>query len=552
MTPRRFAPLRFLLSTALMAVPVLCASGILLGQSAPQPASVPAAGQEAQPGDYPEKETVDPVAANGPIFVDWPKPVLALVFSGEQDGYLEPCGCAGLDNQKGGFRRRATMFKQLRAQGWPLVALDTGGQEKRFGVQPQIKVDFALRALAKMNYAVVGLGADDLRMDLLSIAINLDQGANTLTSANVGIVDFDSGFTKRFRVVEAGGFKIGVTSVLGKKDMARFQNAADLKIIDPEPALAQVVPEMKAAGCDQLVLLAQAEPDEARELARRFRDFHWVVTAHGADEPPAGPERIEGAGAHLVEVGHKGMYVVVVGLYKQAGANDKAQMPSDEKPNSSFVLRPSSFPFRYQRVPLDHRFADAPEIDAMHFDYQNKLDALGWEGLGLKPTAHPSGRKFAGSKVCADCHLTAADIYEKTPHFHATETIVKLKPARHFDPECVSCHATGWEPQKYYPFDSGFLGLEKTPNLTGNGCENCHGPAARHVAAETGELSASPTETEQFRAALRLAIVENEGNKPGQVYGKVVEMCMTCHDLDNSPDFDFQKYWAHVKHVGKD
>ena len=44
----------------------------------------------------------------------------------------------------------------------------------------------------------------------------------------------------------------------------------------------------------------------------------------------------------------------------------------------------------------------------------------------------------------------------------------------------------------------------------------------------------------------------NEGNKEGQVYGKVVEMCMQCHDLDNSPDFDFQKYWPKVKHVGKD
>ena len=49
-------------------------------------------------------------------------------------------------------------------------------------------------------------------------------------------------------------------------------------------------------------------------------------------------------------------------------------------------------------------------------------------------------------------------------------------------------------------------------------------------------------------------IVENEGNKPGQEYdkGKVVQMCMQCHDLDNSPEFDFQLYWPHVKHVGKD
>jgi hypothetical protein len=223
------------------------------------------------------------------------------------------------------------------------------------------------------------------------------------------------------------------------------------------------------------------------------------------------------------------MYVVAIGLYKSGDT-----------------------PFRYQRVPLDHRFKDDATVDQMHVEYQKKLETLGWEGLGLKPTAHPTGRKFAGSKVCADCHISATDVHLKTPHHHATETLTKLTPVRQYDPECISCHATGWEPQKYYPFDTGFLSLEKTPALAGNGCENCHGPAARHVAVETGEISANAEETERIRASLRLKVVDNEGNKQGQVYGKVVEMCMTCHDLDNSPDFDFQKYWPEVKHPGKD
>ena len=51
---------------------------------------------------------------------------------------------------------------------------------------------------------------------------------------------------------------------------------------------------------------------------------------------------------------------------------------------------------------------------------------------------------------------------------------------------------------------------------------------------------------------LRLKIVPNEGNKDGQEFagGTVVKNCMTCHDLDNSPDFDFQAYWPKVKHEG--
>src|SRR5215469_12482967 len=81
----------------------------------------------------------DPVVQNGAIFKDWKKPKLALVFTGEQLGYIEPCGCAGLENQKGGLRRRDTFLKQLRDKGWPVVAFDNGGLIRRFNRQQEIK-----------------------------------------------------------------------------------------------------------------------------------------------------------------------------------------------------------------------------------------------------------------------------------------------------------------------------------------------------------------------------------------------------------------------------
>jgi hypothetical protein len=511
----------------MMLIAVVAVCGVALAQVA----NKQTAQLHSEHAAYPEHEQVDPTEANGPIFVGWPKPDVALVFSGEQDGFLEPCGCAGLENQKGGLKRRFTLIKQLREKGWPIVAMDLGGQEKRTGVQPEIKLDFAYRALATMGYSAVGFGPNDLRLDLLSIVVNLDEATNPLVSANVGIIDFDSGFTKRYKIVEAGGMKIGITSVLGKKELAQFQNAADVMLVQPYQAIPQILPELREADCDHMVLLAHADPDEAADLARRFHEFNWVAAAHGAEEPPNAPGEIEGTDSQLIEVGHKGMYVVVVGLYKNGPV-----------------------PFRYQRVPLDARFEDAPEIYQMHVDYQHRLETLGLEGLGLKPSPHPSGRKFAGNKACADCHLSATEVHENTPHFHATETLVKLDPPRHFDPECLSCHATGWEPQKYFPFESGFLSMKETPELVANGCENCHGPAARHVAAENGEIDVTEQQLEQLRAALRLKVVPNEGNKEGQVFdkGKVVQMCMECHDLDNSPDFDFQTYWPQVAHEGKD
>ena len=482
-------------------------------------------------------EKVDPIVANGQIFVDWPKPDVAIVFSGQQDGYLEPCGCAGLENQKGGLKRRFTFLKELRdappkGKGWPLVPIDAGGLERGTGVQAGRKLEFSYRALALMGYEAVGFGENDLKMDLLSILINVDEVP--LVSANVAVGGFDGGYSKRYKIVNKGGMRIGITTVLGSKEVARLKNA-DLTLKDPKQAIPEIVADLVNAKCDQLVLVVNSSPDEAKDLARHFKDvikFDWVVATHGGAVPPKEPVKIEGTDSYLIEVGEKGEYVVVVGFYKNGD-------PS----------------FRYQRVPLDHRFADDAEIYKMQQLYQRQLQQVGLTGLGIKPTAHQSGRKFAGSKSCVDCHTKAAEVFENTPHAHSTETLAnKTDPPRMHDPECLSCHVTGWEPQKYFPFETGFLSMEKTPDLVGNGCENCHGPAAKHAAVENGEIDLPDAERNQLRAALHLKIGENEGNKDGQVYkdASVVVMCMRCHDQDNSPDFDFQKYWPKVKHEGKD
>ena len=104
---------------------------------------------------------------------DWPKPEALLVITGRQHGYLEPCGCTGLDRQKGGLARRYTLIEQLKEKGWPILAIDAGNQVRRFGRQAEVKLQQTVNALKQMDYQAVGFGPDDLRLgvgELLSVA----------------------------------------------------------------------------------------------------------------------------------------------------------------------------------------------------------------------------------------------------------------------------------------------------------------------------------------------------------------------------------------------
>lgn len=214
------------------------------------------------------------------------------------------------------------------------------------------------------------------------------------------------------------------------------------------------------------------------------------------------------------------------------------------------VFKNPKQPVKYERVVMDSSFKDSKQVLDIFEDYQKQLEIESLKGLQIQTVRHPRSRdkieyRYVGHEACGECHTTAYEIFEGTPHFHATDSIVKPPNnrgsiARHFDPECLSCHVTGWNPQEYFPYKSGYLQLSDS-KLHSNGCENCHGPGSRHVDAENGDIDVTEKEQDALRAEMRLTLAEAKKST-----------CYTCHDIDNSPEFEFDKYWEKVKHEGVD
>jgi len=396
--------------------------------------------------------------------------------------------------------------------------LDVGGLVNGFGRQAELKFQTTVEAMRQMGYDAIALGKTDLRFpaaELLSVVASLPETPSPFVSANVAVFGFDAGLTGKSRVIEAGGMKIGVTSVLGMKWQAEINNA-EIEMADPKEKLAELLPQLEPQ-CDLLVLLAHATKEESIELARAFPQFDVVVSAGGPPEPPARPEPIEGLKPLLVEVGEKGMNVVVLGLF-----DDSAR------------------PIRYQRVPLDSRFGASDEMKLLMAQYQDQLRRDGFQTLGIRAVPHPQKDllgAFVGSKKCADCHEPSYDVWKKTGHARAWETLKQLDPPRNFDPECISCHVIGWHPTKHFPYETGFWSEDTTPALTDVGCESCHGPGKNHVKAEMG------SDLELQEKLQKAMVVTKQQSRQSQVH-----WCLNCHDLDNSPDFDFDAYWPQVEH----
>ena len=78
---------------------------------------------------------------------------------------------------------------------------------------------------------------------------------------------------------------------------------------------------------------------------------------------------------------------------------------------------------------------------------------------------------------------------------------MKVDPPRNFDPECISCHVVGWNPEQFFPYVGGFRSEQETPQLKNTGCEDCHGSGQKHAAVEEGSNEALQ---KKLRKAVRL------------------------------------------------
>lgn len=455
----------------------------------------------------------------------WSDPDVVLFITGDQHGYIEPCGCTGLDKQKGGVARRYTLMEQLRGRGWDLVPIDAGNQIRRVGQQAAMKFEASTDALKKMKYRAVGLGPTDLRLgagNLISYVFSDDPETAIFQSGNVVVLD--PSLLPTYKIIEQGNWKIGVTSLVDPKSI---EGAIDpeVKIGATEKAAYDILEKMVAEGTRFRVLTYFGSEESAKNLVRTVEGYDLIVVSGGYGEPTYRPQSIAQTSTKMIVTGNKGMYSGLVALYEKE-------------------------PFKYARVALTHDFKDAPEMRDLMRQYQKNLEQVGLSVLGLKPIPHPSGEKFVGSAACGKCHTEAMSVWESTGHAFATDHIVKPPKergdiARHFDPECISCHVTGWNPQRYYPYQSGYLSLEESKHLHGNGCENCHGPGSSHVKAEAEGSQATEEEKKKFRLAMQLPLE------------KAKEHCMECHDLDNSPDFHDEgafenNYWPSIEHYGTD
>jgi hypothetical protein len=524
-------------------------------------------------------------------YLKWEKPLVALVVSGQMHGYINPCGCS--HPQNGGLERRYNFIQSLKDRGWDVVGLDLGELPAENGIHAQnlLKYQLTVKALRAMNYRAIGIGKNEFSLPLGDAMAQiwdknhpLPRPLNMTLDRN-GDPDYGSLNVRAFEIIGDTNPKIGVINMFGP-DLSDELKGKD-KFLKNTAELPKALDAFAKAGVEFGVILHHEYPkldpddfppggikamkkideirheqaekaikfcEDARKKNAKIPRFYAAMLLLTDPEPPLAMAPLnQFLPAHAIEIGHKGKYVGLVGVYRDKNGGYRMQYqkvlmsPEWETPEAKKAKQPIiTLMEKYQaEVKSADMLAKSPRYP--HFNQVAK---------GLKAT-------YVGSKRCGDCHETAHDVWEKSKHAVAMETLEHIKSPgnRHFDPECVKCHTTGFQhpggyndfvpnpanwpaPPKQAPAPAQIAKHNK--NLRGVGCETCHGPGSEHV-QNTRDATLykliNPYKPTPVERQLEDAIVKNPGDKKSldawmKLSGprrRAIEsnMCLKCHDQEN-------------------
>lgn len=206
---------------------------------------------------------------------------VAISYTGNGLGEIEPCGCA--NKPMGGLARRAQAWQdRQRSRNHPLL-LDTGasltvgdeGLPQRPG-EALARGELLLQTMGYMGYAGVNVAAADLALGLERLRKLSKAERVPLLSAN--LMQGNKPAFLPSLVKQRGPLKVGVFGLSPQKPAgARWLKAAGLTVADPTQAARQVVADLRSQGCDLVVMLSQLPRAEAQKLVLQVAGIDLVL-----------------------------------------------------------------------------------------------------------------------------------------------------------------------------------------------------------------------------------------------------------------------------------
>ncbi|MBT4838667.1 MAG: hypothetical protein HON94_15130 [Methylococcales bacterium] len=382
---------------------------------------------------------------------------VALIYSGNLNGELEPCGCS-VEGNFGGVRRLSTMLKQLRNKDPDLLLISSGGLIVSNMPQDQLTSQAIMQGIKLQKYNAIGVQWQDLSYGKDFIA---KQGLPWVVSnPKTGQIVSPS------QIFDNNQIFVEFFSWLDPKISPFIKMSGSNQWVNND--LQQLSTALKKAKQQQRLTILSST--YSLEKSQQLLPLKWVdiLLIRSKHEVFGEPKLLKNNGHNLLvlEPGSRGMRIA------------KLQLTINHSKIDSF---------QHEVIALPESIKDDPELANWYHTYNEKVKVNYKKRVQLKKRQRSGESPFVGAKKCKACHLQQYKIWKKSPHSQAMDSLIQVDKS--LDPNCIKCHSVGFEKE------GGYLDDMLTFHLGNVQCESCHNAGRDHLKSslKTESLKADKT-----------------------------------------------------------
>lgn len=411
--------------------------------------------------------------------------MVTVIYSGNLDGELEPCGCSDEGNL-GGIKRRTTILDGIKENNPQAVVVSAGGLIASQGTNDYLKSQYIFKAFSHLPYDAIGVQWADLSYGASFAA----QYKLPWVASNWIADEFDRSQTIR-RDINGRQISIRFFTWLDPGGSPLRQMPGGKPVVDDDAGkLAKELAAARKQGV--LTMLATALPLEI--IKDQFNlDNIDILFVRAGYEVYAEPQKV--GNTLVLAAGSRGMRL------------GQLQLSLDGQNRISH--------WQHEVIAMPESVPDSPRMQAWYQDYNAEVKREYLERVAIRKQQESGESPFAGEEQCKQCHAKQYKVWQDSEHAIAFEDLEAVQKS--FDPECIQCHTVGFNKP------GGFVDISITPHLMNVQCENCHGAAKQHVVS-----------------AGRTAVANKDWPRE--------KMCAQCHVQKHSPAFQIDKYWPKIAH----
>ncbi|MEE8143065.1 MAG: multiheme c-type cytochrome [Planctomycetota bacterium] len=447
--------------------------------------------------DVAKEATDDPAPPGGPGGRE-----LFLIFSNNNEGYIDVCGCKHRKIRQGSITRRASYLKQVRFKHNDVLLISGGntffGRDDRKAKphekkQLLEKAKLLLEAYNRFEYRALAMGHSDLGLGLDFLKQLEKQAKFPFLCANFVYQESGKNVFPPTAEIEVNGVKVGIMAVTLDTLQPYYldMKAPGTRATDATQAVQKHLPRLRDRN-DIVVLFSENDEGFNQKLMEENPGIDFLIDPSislGNAKLRFKPEELRDrwGETYVLRTDSQGA---------RLGTIDLTVFPGGERPfvdrDATETVPEGRSSFQYLRLSLEPHFLEDPEIAKMVELFKKSTKFVATEEL--PPLPHKD--QYQTESTCQACHQEQHNWWQKSPHAKAFAALEKT--GDQWRQDCIGCHTLG--------YGQAFLKPEDAEPYKNVQCESCHGLNPMH-----------PTDPVAHR------------------WPRIREMaCLTCHNEDQT------------------